>query len=540
MYNQEVKRQSRELLINNAIDALTVNRFDSFLVSKEKLDKITDHFKGLFFKILNSKHFDAMNQLNWLIHGEKTNWYNFYDSMCQSKDASALKVLYLSGPEPLNDIEMFLNKGISLANIWAIESDKNTYQQAVSALIEAELPVKIHRGTLTEFFELTNHQFDIIYYDACTPFISPTSSPFETLKQIFLNNRLTGLSALITNFAEPKTNLNWGETLACWYASATEFQSPPIDFKLGWDEITKSTSLKDYGDYINKHLHEYYDYFLTQFISCFASEIIPIWQVFALSSVQSNFFWQEQELFKLLSTIKSEAPPTETMKDFIAMVQHYKLAVSAYPLLNWTRLSEELLGSNHVVNTFLHSKRKKMALGDALYLGSLLKSFEEGNSGFNTFTREICSPRFRELLIELDFFDRHLHLTCDIPMKNLIVELFFGLYGFPYVANTEQCLSLKYKAKETWMFSNCFIFDQCRYLYDYIPSPDLFKTFFSEIHHQVILRGCIDLIHRKHLELNPNFFKWGFVEGIGEEFGAYHLRQRRNLNEEMNQEGKIT
>lgn len=532
MYNQAAKKHARELLINDAIDALTIDRFKSFIVSKENLHRITNHFKDLFFRFLRPKHFESMNQLNWQLFGEKGNWYNFYDSICQAKDVSALKVLYLSGPEPLNDVEIFLNRGIQFSNIWAIESNKNIYQQAVSSLEQAGFPIKIHRGTLTEFFELTNHQFDIIYYDACTPVISPNSSPLETLKQIFLNNRLSNLSALITNFAEPKTNLNWGDILACWYATKHEFTAPAID--CGWDEHVKSSEFKNYSDFINQHLHEYYDHFLTQFISCFASEMIPLWQVFALSSVQSNFFWQEQELFKLIKSIKSEPPSASSMKELLTTVQHYKLSVYSYPLLNWARLSEERLDGNHIINSFLKSKRKKMSLSDALYLGSLLKRFEEGGeSGFNTFTHEICGPKFRKLLNELDFFDRHLRLTCDIPMKNLIAELFFGLYGFPYVANSEKSFSLKYKAKDTWMYSNCFIFDQCRYLYDYIPSPDLFNTFFNGIHNQIVLRGCIDLIRRNHLDFNSEFFKWGFIESVGPEFGSYHVKPRRNINEEL-------
>jgi len=58
-------------------------------------------------------------------------------------------------------------------------------------------------------------------------------------------------------------------------------------------------------------------------------------------------------------------------------------------------------------------------------------------------------------------------------MKNLLVELFFGLYGYPFIAHVGKALSIRYKAKETTMFSIVYVFDQCRYLYDYLPTPDL-------------------------------------------------------------------
>lgn len=65
--------------------------------------------------------------------------------------ASELKVLYLSGPEPSNDIEILCNNGIILENIWAIESDKKIYKEALKSLIENKIHIKLHRGSLAEF-----------------------------------------------------------------------------------------------------------------------------------------------------------------------------------------------------------------------------------------------------------------------------------------------------------------------------------------------------------------------------------------------------
>jgi len=175
-------------------------------------------------------------------------------------------------------------------------------------------------------------------------------------------------------------------------------------------------------------------------------------------------------------------------------------------------------------------KRKKVSLEDALYIGSLIKRFEESRGGFKTFIEEICSPDLYQLLAELDFFDRDLRITCDIPMKNLLVELLYGLYGFPYLANTAQMLALKYKAKETTMFSNVFVFDQCRYLYDFLPTPDLWGSFFSNFSNQTIIRGCIDGIRRNHIGLNSALFKWGFIEGVYGQFGMSELNAREDLN----------
>jgi hypothetical protein len=430
----------------------------------------------------------------------------------------------------MNDIEVFCNYGIALENIWAIEGDKDIYDQAVNSLTEKNIHVKIHRGSLSEFFELTNHEFDIVYYDACSPIISQKLSPLETLKQIFINKRLTGLSVLITNFSEPKENLNWGDILASWFATKEEYNVPAVDHNYHEDVLSKSLYLKKYSQYINNHLESYYDLYLTQFISSLGSEIVPFWQIMSMSSVQNNYLLNDSVFIQTLNKIKDSSVGGSNLKEFIENTPHYTLSVDTYPLLNWVRFILELFPPNHTLRQFIESKRKKISLEDAIYIGTLLKNIEEGNTGFKTFVYDVCNDRLKGILVDLDFFDRDFRITCDIPMKNLIVELLFGLYGYPYIANVNKNLALKYKAKETWMYSNVFVFDQCRYLYDFLPSVDLFRSFFERIENQVIIRGCIDGIHRNHLEINSDLFKWGLIEGINKEFNGATLSGRININ----------
>lgn len=529
-YNQQIKTVAREKLIKHAINSLTTDRGNSYLVSKDHFLKITDYFNDLFHKMVGSQHFELHNQYNWLFFGKRNSWFEFYDSICKPKKAGELKVLYLSGPEPYNDIEVLCNNGIRLENIWAIESDKKTYEQAVSSLLDAEIQIKIHRGSLAEFFELTNHEFDIIYFDACSPLISSQQSPLDILKQLFVNKRLTGLSALITNFAEPGNNYNWGEILAAWFATKEFSGVPPEDDAINMSSGEKSTHFSKYSKYVSENLYSYYDTFITHFIPTLASEIIPMWQIASLGSVQNNHLLNEQALQKVLKSIKEYRVKIETLNDLIANVPHYLLAIDVYPLLNWARIIHSNFSNDHPLHRFTSSNRRKMTIEDALYIGSLLKRFEEADSGFKTFIYNICGDKLKEMLRRLDFFDRYLNITCDVPMKNLFVELLFGLYGHPYIAHAGKNLALKYKAKDTWMYSNVFIFDQCRYLYDNLPTLDLWESFFANLPNQTIIRGCIDGIRRNHHQLNSELFKWGFIEGICEEFGCESLSDRLNLN----------
>ena len=209
-YNQEIKKISRERLLSHAIDSLTKKRATSILVTRKHFDKITEHFNALFYQCLDGKHPEIEAMYKQDFENKRLEWFKHYSNYTKPKSAKELKVLYLCGPEPLNDITVLLNNGIKLENIWGVESDKASYNSAIESLRNVNMPIKIHRGKLAEFFEFTNHEFDIIYFDACSPILSPKDSPLEILKQIFVSKRLTNQSALITNFAEPGTNYDWG------------------------------------------------------------------------------------------------------------------------------------------------------------------------------------------------------------------------------------------------------------------------------------------------------------------------------------------
>jgi len=531
-YKQEKKNISREKLIKHAIKSLTEDRMDSFLVSKRHLEKITNHFNSMLFKNSEWSRLDieSKNRYNSHYLSGKANWMEFYDAICKPKRANELKVLYLSGPEPYNDIDILCKNGIRLENIWAIDSVKEKYDTALKSLIDLNIHIKIHRGSLSEFFELTNHEFDIVYYDACSPLLSSNQSPLETLKQIFVNKRLTGLSALITNFAELSSNNEWSKAFAAWF-STKYFEKPEVDFKCKIDFNLQAHLFEEYSQFIESHFNDYYDKFITHFIPTLGSEIIPIWQLTSLNSIRNNHFLNDKLLRSELNRIRNYDSRNVKDSDFTTTVQHYLLDIESYPLLNWARMNREQLPKNNILNRFLDENRKNMTIENALYIGSFLKNFDAAQSNLKTFIYDVCNDNLKKTLKNLDFFDRDMHIACDIPMKNLFIEFLIGLYAHPYIAHAGKNMSLKYMAKETWMYSDVFVFDQCRYLYDFLPTLDLWDSFFQNRANQIIVRGCIDGIRRNHLQLNGSLLKWGFIEGVyGTEFKHANLASRINLN----------
>lgn len=531
-YTQPLKQTSRKLLIEHAVKSLTARRAGSFLVSGKSMHKIAAYFCEGLRQVLPGDEWAAFyEQFAVGLQAALADWDEFHKMHVRPKKAGELKVLYLSGPEPFNDMEVFREYGVRLENIWAVESDKKVYEQAVAALKEKGIQIKIHAGKLVEFFALTNHVFDIVYIDACTSITSRSQSQLELLKLLFQHKRLTPLSALITNFAEPGADDDASKALATWFSTKQYHGVPPEDER--WQDFIfeKSSGFNEYAAHIESHLPAYYSFFLTHFIPSLAAEIVPVWQTCSLRSVQNNYLLNEQALAREMKKIKSAEIMGTKPEELLATIPHFLLSMDAYPLLSWVRNVKEQLPKNHAWQNFIKEGINKMAMEDAMYTGSLLKRFEEGRSGFRTFIYDICSERFRDILSRLDFFDRHFGIACDIPMKNLMVELLIGLYGYPYIAHAGKTLSLKYKAKQTWMYANVFVFDQCRYLYDFMPTVDLWSDFFDDYPKQTIQRGCIDGIRRNHAALNNELFLWGFMAEDGGAFGSSPLAPRINLND---------
>ncbi len=103
----------------------------------------------------------------------------------------------------------------------------------------------------------------------------------------------------------------------------------------------------------------------------------------------------------------------------------------------------------------------------------------------------------REALKGFHWFDspgaRLAGLFCDAPLPNLIVDLLVGVYGYPYHVNLKKLKRFEYTAKETPMYTDVFVLDQCRYLYDLVPTiPLLGQELPLDL--QLQLRACMNLI----------------------------------------------
>jgi len=219
-YDQPEKKQARWLALCHAVESLTSYRQSSPVVT-------LDHFRrGMNYACdciekANKAGYTCFPVPHEQVKEKLQTFEELHTSRVGKKQAGDLQVLFLCGPEPMNDLEVMLELGIRPENVWAVESDKEVFKKAVESLFVSGYGIKIYRGSLQQFFEIVPQQFDIVYFDACGTLPSPKPRTLDVLRQLFERQRLTPLSVLITNFSQANQDGQsldlWAKRLGSWF-----------------------------------------------------------------------------------------------------------------------------------------------------------------------------------------------------------------------------------------------------------------------------------------------------------------------------------
>ena len=67
---------------------------------------------------------------------ELEQWIAWQAVRVQQRKPEELRVVYLCGPEPLNDLHVLLELGVSPHNIWGVESNEAAYRSALKELAQ--------------------------------------------------------------------------------------------------------------------------------------------------------------------------------------------------------------------------------------------------------------------------------------------------------------------------------------------------------------------------------------------------------------------
>src|SRR5262249_31924991 len=150
------------------------------------------------------------------------------------------------------------------------------FSAALSQLQRSGTPLKIHRGGLAEFFELFPETFDIVYYDACGPFVGGKPNTLNPLLSVLLQGRLEPLSVLITNYAQvPNERLERYAKLMAAYFRFRYRDVPKAFWEAGLDPAECEVDCTDLEASIRANVDPYYSDFITRLTTDLARFWLP-------------------------------------------------------------------------------------------------------------------------------------------------------------------------------------------------------------------------------------------------------------------------
>lgn len=95
---------------------------------------------------------------------------------------------------------------------------------------------------------------------------------------------------------------------------------------------------------------------------------------------------------------------------------------------------------------------------------------------------------------------------CDLFLFHQIKEVLFRQLAVPYHVNTSKTKRWKYKAKETPMYMDLLILDECRYLYDWMPTIDMMTASLNDFERHLSFRFILDGLSKHRRYYNSEFF----------------------------------
>lgn len=513
-YNQEVKRKCREKLIKHAVSCLTTERGTSVCVQGF-------HVGDVWIRLQEEakRHFSPEERLS--IGAEIEIWELLHKGHTQttpeSKKPSDLRVCYLAGDDPTNDLKVFIDNGVLEANVSAIEKDPVTLEKAEEAISDSDYKcIKLFNGDILDFFKSVEGDYDIIYYDACGSLPSARQKTLKAIGYIFQYNKLKSPGALITNFSfppgrpvqmpvqEPEDKergriKSLSETyLKYRLLNSLDFQGEKHTIDKSVDILSATTDEDIYGDYITYQVIDV------------ASLYIPVYRMLLARSGRSSPLWDQIFVSK---------------DDFLKEVKLYDIQASQGNLVNnlesvYVTANESYLRkigssmvmameSNPLCKAWLHeifpdwmsSSLNRQNMPSMLLTHHL--TCEE------SFVRKFANENFKKNCLYKDIFtintsqdsdssnsdaDTHpdkVPSLCDVPdpsnATRLVGGLLYGQMAYPSFPVVSKLLRLRYTAKQRQMFSDVFIFDKCRYIFDQFPSVNRAYDALKEPKHRMVL-----------------------------------------------------
>lgn len=488
-YNQFLKQKDRHLAIKKSVELLTEKREQSCCVGRDYVRNIYDHF------VITED--DSKQKEEALAIDPKyiLDWEKLHDSYIGYKRPQDLTVCYLCGPEPENDFSEFIGLGILPQNIWAFEHDRSTYQVAVNKTTEKGYPYpRILRQNIENFFMQTPKKFDIIYVDACGS-VPSSQNALRCITKICQYQRLNSPGIIITNFCEPDKDD---------YENYISLIAPYLYFKQESGMQINSSELNDakiqsIEEEYRDNFSDAYDSFISSILRDIPSLLVPIQR-----------FTENQYFLQLLNLNKCEDIPSSKLFDF----------AKGMGLPRWAYCFD-------LVPSMLNA-RTKLFFSQTVELNKIK---QVSNIFALLMEKQLHIPESMRAIEDFQK-DINMYQFLDKPHINLLLDTLFNQLTYPLHYVSEQCVSYKYKAKEKWMYTDLTVLDECRYIYEWMPTVDQMAKALSDKSIQYIFRFAMDGLVKQRENYNKEiFFQGAVISGDSEPpFNRKVIPQRINLN----------
>ena len=479
-YTQFKKNYVRHTSIQHAVSMLTTRRQDASCVSRGYVRELYDYFTQTEDESQNKAEALKIDRSYIL------DWEHLHDSFCRPKAANELTICYLCGPEPNNDFDEFVSLGVLPQNIWAFESDKKTYERALSVYDdECYRQPRIIKQNIEMFFQQTPKKFDIIYIDACGS-IPSTQHALRCIATAFQYHRLESPGIVISNFAEPEDPSDFVELIAQFLFSKT---NKPYSFS-----EEGAVSSEEYAILKKKIATDFSEYY-SEFISLVLRDLPSIY-------IPLQRFWKNPFRTQIVQTPDSHEITTEELNNVPSASSRFFLAYDM----------QRRRTPNAKIETF-HNE-----IIDPAALLAAIKQFKGS-----------CLE-YAEPLKEIDdfFTDRtKVHQFLDKPHSNLLLDVLINQLAYPFHSNTKRNLRYQYKAKSTQMYTDVSVYDECRYIYDWLPAVNQVQKAFSDLSYQYVFRFALDGLVKTRQLYNNEFFYQGSV--VSDDIAAFqpHVMPQR-------------
>lgn len=498
MYSQRVKSEVRHSVIKIAVENLTINRAQSSVVPRNYVRKIYDYYNSL----------DEESTLkNEVLKIEKKHilaWEKLHDSMLKNKKPEDLCVCYLCGPQPNNDFQEFIDFGILPQNIWAFELNKSVYKQALKTYTSGIYPQpRIIKQNIDTFFKNTPKKFDIIYIDACGSIPSDQHN-LKSIFSLFKYVRLKSPGVLITNFASPDISENIEDfiELVSLYTFFKNNENENLKIEFGY--ITDK-NYEIHKENVRANFTDFYSEFISMILRDLPSVFVPMQRIIEnpyinqILEIRNNNFCYEQLM---------ELSKNNNIARFIFTVAELKRNNIIFPKV------ESLI--NEIGDFDLIVKSLKFII-----------SFNYDNLTAKDDIEEI-----------VDYFKgNNIYQFLDNVHENMFFDIILNQLAYPMHYNCNQNTRYSYIAKTRKMMLDVMTYDECRYIYEWLPAMHQIVSAFENKSWQYVFRFALDgLVKSRKNYNNELFFQGSVISENIDGFGNLKIKDRIFMNEWRNVE----